>query len=197
DADDSGTAKTTLNDNTAITEAARALNHAATAGVMLYRRTDVYQAGNPTTANGVNYNFQDLFTAAGIPGLELNTDALQEQLIGRTINLTKANTNFDSAVAVVIAQSIQDVGGGVEIPVDWGNSTELRETNAGFRQYGSGQNTSAAFGGTVSFSDKPKGEIGTYQNGLDKITGTAKMSAYLIYDNNTAQWKLVRVKNEE
>ena len=37
---------------------------------------------------------------------------------------------------------------------------------------------------------------GRYDNGADRITGTAKMSAYLLYDNVTQKWKLIWVKYE-
>ena len=163
--------------------------------IPLYRRTDIYLS--PTDSP-----FWKLFD--GTLGIEQKTDANKEQLIGRIIQLTKASTNYDVARLVVIAQSIKDVGGNVDIYVDRdedGDVTDSPEAeaakkNSGYWKYGDSKDVSAIFGDIPSLDNKVTAKKGRYDNGADRITGTAKMTAYLLYDNVTQKWKLIWVKYE-
>ena len=166
--------------------------------IPLYRRTDIYLA--PAESQ-----FWKLFD--GSLGIEQKTDANKEQLIGRIIQLTKASTNYDVARLVVIAQSIKDVGdasGNVEIYVDRDEDGDVTDTpdaeaakkNSGYWKYGDNKDVNSIFGSIPSLDNKVKAKKGRYDNGADRITGTAKMSAYLLYDNVTQKWKLIWVKYE-
>lgn len=161
----------------------------------IYRRSDIFR----------NLGTGDFWTQF-IPD-SATTDAQQEQRICRFINLTKVhNQGFDSAIVVVMAQSIKDVGGGVVLPVDWDEDGEpgsrsdanMAATNAGLRTY-DGTDASTLFGvGTVPAGNADvTADYGQYDMGVDKITGTAKMTAYFKYDNVQKKWKLIRVKHEE
>lgn len=163
----------------------------------IYRRSDIFRV--PSSVTG----FWEQF----IPPTTATTDAQQEQRICRFINLTKVhNQGFDSAIVAVIAQSIKDVGGGVVLPVDWdedGNpgsrsDANVAATNAGLRTY-DGKDASTLFGvGTVPAGNADvTADYGRYDMGVDKITGTVKMTAYFKYDNVQKKWKLIRVKHEE
>ncbi|MBR2425708.1 MAG: hypothetical protein IKB16_03105 [Lentisphaeria bacterium] len=160
----------------------------------IYRRSDIFRSENAA--------FWEQF----VPAASAN-DAEEEERICRFINLTKVNKQgFDSAVIGVIAQTIKDVGGDVEIPVDWdengdpGSRTDdtMAATNAGLRS-NNGRTAVAMFGtGTVpGGSVSEEAAFGTYNPGVDKITGTAKMTAFFKFDNVAMKWKLVRVKHEE
>ena len=136
-------------------------------------------------------------------------DANQEQLIGRIIQLTKASTNYDVARLTVIAQSIKDIdtgGTSVEFPVDLDEDGDVTDTpdsdtakkNMGFWQYGKNQDASKTFNVSIpSLGKTVTAKNGKYDIGVDKITGTSIISAYMIYDNVTMKWKLLWVKHEE
>ena len=162
----------------------------------LFRRSDIFRTTNP--------NFWGQF----IPS-SCETDVSQEERICRFINLTKVhNQGFDSAVVVVLAQSIKDVGGGVEIPVDWdengdpGSRSDANRAamNAGFLSY-DGKTAEYLFGTSAvaipAANASEAAAFGKYDIGVDKITGTAKMLAFYKYDNIAKKWKLIRVKHEE
>ena len=105
---------------------------ADTASVRLYRRSDVYQSPS-------NSGFWDLIEKNPVDGTTaLTTDAQQEQLIGRIIGLTEARTMPDSAIVIVLAQTIQDIGGGTTVYHDWngdGTINNVRFTTATAESY--------------------------------------------------------------
>ena len=166
--------------------------------IPLYRRTDIY-------LSPAESQFWKLFD--GSLGIEQKTDANKEQLIGRIIQLTKASTNYDVARLVVIAQSIKDVGdasGNVEIYVDRDEDGDVTDTpdaeaakkNSGYWKYGANKDVQAIFGNIPGLDNKVMAKKGRYDNGADRITGTVKMTAYLLYDKVTQKWKLIWVKYE-
>lgn len=163
----------------------------------LFRRSDIFR----------NLDTVD-FWKQFIPD-SATTDAQQEQRICRFINLTKVNKQgYESAIIVVIAQSINDVGDSVKLPVDWdedGNpsgrsNADLAAVNAGLRT-NDGKTAATLFGATVGnvpgAGDEVTATFGTYDPGVDKITGTVKKSAYFKYDSSVNKWKMIRVKHEE
>lgn len=186
----------------ALTKSKTRLKALGVSGNILNRRSDIYASTNNT--------FWKLFThMPDNDDAELSTDALQEQIIGRIIQLTEASAAYDSAVVVILAQTIQDVGGTVypDLNEDGLTATTLSntaKTNLGFRAY-DGTDASTYFtlpsALTRAEGDDPtKGitaTLGHYDNGADKITGECLLIARLLYDKVKGKWKVVQVKYGE
>ena len=180
----------------------KALGAPSKNGMPLFRRSDLYLLKTGS-------DFWKLFDGSLWPAGTLMNDANQEQLIGRIIQLTKASTNYDVARLTVIAQSIKDIdtgGTSVEFPVDLDEDGDVTDTpdsdtakkNMGFWQYGKNQDTRKTFNESIpSLGKTVTAKNGKYDIGVDKITGTSIISAYMIYDNVTMKWKLLWVKHEE
>ena len=180
----------------------KALGAPSKNGMPLFRRSDLYLLKTGS-------DFWKLFDGSLWPAGTLMNDANQEQLIGRIIQLTKASTNYDVARLTVIAQSIKDIdtgGTSVEFPVDLDEDGDVTDTpdsdtakkNMGFWQYGKNQDASKTFNVSIpSLGKTVTAKNGKYDIGVDKITGTSIISAYMIYDNVTMKWKLLWVKHEE
>ena len=183
--------------------------------VRLFHRSDIYLAPadapfwtlleklptNGTTAFAGNYTY--------------GRDAVFEQLVGRFIGLTSANSMPDSAIVIVLAQSIQDMGGGVEVYRDWNNNNTFDNdynlstgTNAGMTaglRSGYYFQASNAAGATITdpgfftthfpkVKEKIETKFGRYENGADRITGETKLEARLQYDQVQRKWKIVQVR---
>ena len=148
----------------------------------------------------------------------VKTDAAREELFGRLLNLTKVSHFVDDVTILVIAQTIQDVGGenGAEALIikDWNMDGAdpfdanvkaeegLGFTNAGYRRYQGiweDENDSYYF---INESDPAlqnleyqiKAKMGQYDNGADQITSEAKIRASVYYDDTapagTNHWKI-------
>ena len=169
--------------------------------VKLYRRTDIYQA--PSGAA-----FWDMMSKSPVDGSDLTTDAQQEQLIGRTIGLTTADTTPDSATVIVLAQSIKDMGGNADVYPDWdengsvsGNTgTDKAKLKAGYYSYaedGSSITNPGFFPVPSNIPNKVTAKFGRYDNGADRITGETRLVGRLLYDRVQGKWKIVQVQNED
>ena len=158
------------------------------------RRTDIYKAEELRAA--LTDNLSD-------------TDAGREELIGRILNLTRVSHFVDDVTVLVLAQTIQEIGDGVQVFKNWNDddtdsdvlNSEAREgvgfMNAGYRRYQ--QNRPGNF---VKSSDSALNNlpcwitttIGKYDNGADRITSEAKIRASVYYDENapegTNRWKI-------
>ena len=143
-----------------------------------------------------------------VDGSALTTDAQQEQLIGRTIGLTTADTTPDSATVIVLAQSIKDMGGNADVYPDWdengsvsGNTgTDKAKLKAGYYSYaedGSSITNPGFFPVPSNISNKVTAKFGRYDNGADRITGETRLVGRLLYDRMQGRWKIVQVQNED
>ena len=165
---------------------------------VLYRRSDIYQTGSSHTDfwNLIEKDPRDGTTA-------LNKDAEQEQLMGRIIGLTTVNSAPDSATVIVLAQSIQDLGGGAVVYRTWNTDSSKKKQEAGYYFYkeSSGASADPEDPGFFSTPTLPGDEItahyGRYDNGADRITGETKMVARLLYDHVAGKWKIIQVKYED
>ncbi len=164
-----------------------------------YNRSDIF--GSDSADSGEH--FWMLFTK--IDDLELETDAMQEQIIGRTINLFKADSSHDAAGVVAMAQTIKDIGGSTvytdlnEDGLTGSSLTAKGKINLGFMRY-DGAEAYKWFGGAAPSKNPTNGistTIGKYDNGADQITGECKVIAQLLYDRDENRWKVVQVKYEE
>lgn len=182
--------------------------------VRLFRRSDIYL----TPATAAN-NFWDLTEKSPYDGTALNDsattayfkDAFQEQLLCRIIGLTDARTMPDSAVMIVMAQTIQDVGG-TTVYRDWGGDGTIGNGStvptaakarlaAGYNYIATNKNTpeNPGFFPTANFKffDTITAEFGRYDNGADRITGETILRAQLQYDREQGRWKIVQVMYED
>ena len=165
---------------------------------VLYRRSDIYQTGSGHT------DFWNLIEKDPRNGTtDLNKDAEQEQLMGRIIGLTTVNSAPDSATVIVLAQSIQDLGGGAVVYRTWNTDSSKKKQEAGYYFYkeSSGASADPEDPGFFSTPTLPGDEItahyGRYDNGADRITGETKMVARLLYDHVAGKWKIIQVKYED
>ena len=181
--------------------------------VRLFNRSDIFFA--PKDAAFWDLIEKEPVAAADAEGTPLTTDAQQEQLIGRFIGLTTANTMPDSATVIVLAQTIRDVGG-ITVYRDWGDNGAFATTTlsvstsypklqkaglaAGYYYRATNSNTVANpgfFPTPTSLSDVIETKFGRYENGADQITGETKLMAMLQYDQTEGKWKIVQVKYED
>ncbi len=162
----------------------------------MYNRSDIFG----TTAGS---GFWKIFTDAPV-----KTDAMQEQIIGRTLNLFKTGNTYEVATVVAIAQTIKDVGGGkVYLNLNEDGKEKTYYSNLGLWAYNANANVSAIFGSLPSVpapSNNPDDvtelsnvAIGEYDLGADQITGECVVIAHLVYDKEDSRWKVVQVKYEE
>lgn len=187
--------------------------------VRLFRRSDIFLTPETATNNFWNLIEKNPYeTTEGGELKELTTDTLQEQLICRIIGLTEAYTMPDSATVVVMAQTIQDVGGGAKVYKDWNlnkkfdasstistSSTlgKLAGLHAGYYYIKPNDpdttfRNPGFFTGKIptSIKDEIEAQYGRYDNGADRITGETLLQARLQYDRVQGKWKIVQVKYE-
>lgn len=93
------------------------------------------------------------------PALDRNKDAMQEELVGKFINLTKASQSANSYVVIVVAQAIKDLGH----PLG----------SNGFNFYNSDGNKDGIF------SDVFNAKVGTYDSDADIVLSTQKLVAVI------------------
>lgn len=135
------------------------------------------------------------------------TDAEREQLIGKVINLTKADATNEINV-VILAQTIKDIGpesGTITVQKFWGKDSE-RYRRAGYRrsprqtesnpQWTTLDNIPNAItnlgGDNILPISKTRGQ---YANGADQITGEAKLVVIMYKDNGI--WRIRRYEYAE
>ena len=135
----------------------------------------------------------------------VQTDAEREQIIGKVINLTKAESTNEINV-VILAQTIKDIGpesGAITIQKYWGSNDNQRYRRAGYlrapRQTESNPKwtkltlpSGFSLAESASITGKARG---TYKNGADLITGEAKL-VVIMYKNNGV-WKIRRYEYAE
>ena len=134
------------------------------------------------------------------------TDAMEEQIIGRTINLMKIDSTVKGATAILLVQTLKDSGNDITVFKDWDsngqiaggdkktpNDTTIAHFQAGYRRFSDVDESEP------SFFQPPKthyeqiiGFKGSYQNGADTITGETKVIITLDFDTVTQKWKMVK-----
>ncbi len=136
------------------------------------------------------------------------SDAEREQLIGKVINLTKAETTNEINV-VILAQTIKDIGpesGKISVRKYWGQTDDQCYRRAGYLRSPRQTETNPKWTkitlpsgaedeikvGSVPLTDKEKGK---YKNGADQITGEAKLVVIMYKDNGI--WRIRRYEYAE
>ena len=161
------------------------------------RRTAVFPTSYPTSTNQM-----DLIIPKNVP------DAQAEEIFSRVVNLLKWNRQqTKSAMILVLAQSIKDVGGvTLERNMPEKDIDLLRD--AGFLKYSSGNvstdnsiPTGMTAAGIRSSYEKRSVALKQYDNFYDQITGEAKILVRLEWDesanDNKGAWKVTRKEYEE
>ena len=134
------------------------------------------------------------------------TDAEREQLIGKVINLTKADATNEINV-VILAQTIKDIGpetGTIAVQKYWGKTKDQRYRRAGYLRSPRQTETNPKWTKitppsstdldveSILLNDKKRGE---YKNGADQITGEAKLVVIMYKDNGI--WRIRRYEYAE
>ncbi len=165
-----------------------------------WRRTDFLAAPKTRHSDDVNdilypirQNYDDI------------SDAMEEQIIGRTINLMKVDSTVKGATAILVVQTLKDSGDGVTIFKDWDSDgkiaggkgkpedSTIAHHQAGYRRFEDvDENTQSFFTPPKNHSEKVTGIKGIYQNGADTITGEAKVVITLDFNTETQKWEVVR-----
>jgi len=145
-----------------------------------------------------------LVLSGGLYGLTQNKDALQEEIIGKFINLTKA-TIADEFTIIAIAQTIKDVGGksgaSIVINKDINGDSDVSDTNLdgtaadpGYFWNGS-VSTAAALPGLVDETITGC-KIGQYDLGADEILSEQKVLC-VVRKTSAGKWEILRYEYVE
>lgn len=148
------------------------------------------------------------------------TDAMEEQIIGRTVNLMKVDSSVKGATAILVVQTLKDSGNNTTVYKDWDGNGKISSTTSGdeLTNYGKDSVRNLQLqSGYRRFSDRkstdkpffqppvtqkeiiqtgPSGR-GTYQNGADSITGEVKVVVTLDFDTATQKWKMTKYEYAE
>lgn len=134
----------------------------------------------------------------------------REQYAARFMNLLDADPlPEDHVYIIIVAQVIRDVGGAPKL-VDWNKNgefdssavnitAEAKYLSTGYvrkKLDGSGYEL---IGAPASFKelDNTLSQIGTYEPGVDKITGETKLIVEMVRDRKTMKWKTTRFRYVE
>ena len=136
---------------------------------------------------------------------EAKSKLVREQYATRFMNLFKADDNDEYVYIIVLAQSIKDVGG-VPAFVDWNGDGEYDPSNDGVtispaanylktgyvrkKLYDSGYERIGTVEKVKETISSPLPAVGTYDHGVDKITGETKLIVEMAKDANTGKWKI-------
>ena len=144
------------------------------------------------------------------------TDAMEEQIIGRTVNLMKIDSAVKGATAILVVQTLKDSGNNVTVFRDWNSDGKISAANkasdaekesmigqlqSGYRRFTDLDDDDKPFyqppdHNTEKVMTGPRGK-GTYQNGADTITGETKVIVTLDFDTATQKWKMVKYEYAE
>lgn len=148
-------------------------------------------------------------------GGQNKTDAQEEQIIGRFINLVKVNSTPKKLKAIMIVQTLRDAGDAVTVK-DWNNdgkiaqisSANLRkeENTAAQFQAGYRKFSDAAEDNVSMFANPPNGVLleaivdaqkGRFDAGADAITGETKVIIDLEFNQTEGTWGVVKYEYAE
>lgn len=133
------------------------------------------------------------FQTYGSANVSLNTDAKQEEIIGKIVNLTE-NVKNDYFTVVVLAQSIKDVGGGATVNIDLNYYGQIDSsiTENGYDIDGDGRTNSSGISEIVSDC-----QFGVYDQYADQILASQKVIAQIYRDPNTKTYKILKFEYYE
>lgn len=176
-----------------------------------FRRTDFLAASKGTKTK------EDKLHPIRQFGEEFTTDAREEQIIGRTVNLMKVDSTVNGATAILLVQMIKD-SGPATVFKDWNGDGKIDDQDADDNRK---NHTTQLLSGYRRFSDRDSndkafflppeeqkekihtkdltstGGKGTYQNGADTITGEVKVAVTLEFDTAKQKWKMVKYEYAE
>ncbi len=116
-------------------------------------------------------------------GLGQTNDAKKEAIIGKVINLTKADL-VEEYTVIVIAQAIKDVGNGVVKKVDLNKDGDGDDSNV---------SVTGVYPTAENFDEtRPAAAYGTYDIFVDEIIGEQKIIAIVKYDSTLSKFRIVR-----
>ena len=125
-----------------------------------------------------------------------DTDAAQEEIIGKTINLFSAEYSSPNIIElIVVAQSIRDVDGDqVKLSVEK-NKDNFADPQHGTPDYADLADDGAimmpcAYGRFDMLEHKTDSDLNVY---FDEITGEVKMFVRLYYDAATGQMRILKI----
>lgn len=148
------------------------------------------------------------------------TDAMEEQIIGRTVNLMKVDSSVKGATAILVVQTLKDSGNNTTVYKDWDGNGKISSTisgdelthygrdsvrnlqlQSGYRRFSDRKSTDKPFFQPPVTQKEiiqtgPSGK-GTYQNGADSITGEVKVVVTLDFDTATQKWKMTKYEYAE
>lgn len=180
----------------------KALYDQVEASNRFFRRSDIlaFNAASLSTLTWEYFNHLKI----GI-GKSNATDAMDEQIIGRSINqMSVEHTKVKSIKALLVVQTLRDRGKST-IRKDWnldgktGDTLNLRASNyllaqlqAGYRRFSDADKNSKIFATYDGLKENINAEDWKFDPGADSITGEAKILATLVYDSTTQKWKITR-----
>lgn len=146
------------------------------------------------------------------------TDAMEEQIIGRTVNLMKIDSSIKGATAILVVQTLKDSGSNTTVYKDWDNDGKIipekpvngkvldltnknLQLQSGYRRFSDRESADKPFfqppeTQKETIKTGPFGK-GTYQNGADSITGEVKVVVTLDFDTATQKWKMTKYEYAE
>ena len=148
------------------------------------------------------------------------TDAMEEQIIGRTVNLMKVDSSVKGATAILVVQTLKDSGNNTTVYKDWDGNGKISSTTtqdelinyekdsvrnlqlqSGYRRFSDRKSTDKPFFQPPETQKEiiQTGDFGrgTYQNGADSITGEVKVVVTLDFDTATQKWKMTKYEYAE
>lgn len=143
-----------------------------------------------------------LFNFDGTGAIQ-NTDAKKEEIIGKFINLTKANI-ADEFTVICLAQTIKDVGSsggsGITITKDLNGDGSVTGANfdgtasdPGYYWNGSAKTFAAALPGPGLVDESIANcKLGKYDLGADEILAEQKIMAVIRRNQSTLKWEIIK-----
>ncbi len=187
----SGTGSGTLLDyNSDVTNIATAINTGT--GVKPYKTRA--QLARLTNLYGL--------TGASASGINQNTKAKKDEIIGKIINLTKAGAS-DTVTVIAIAQSIRDVGAtaGITIRKDLNQNGTISNATTESMQgdniakiaVGYRDNNNVDMAPSIpDFYETKSCTLGKYDIGMDEILAEQKIMATVYRESATGKWMILR-----
>ena len=183
---------------------AKALYDSVAGNNRFFRRSDIL-AFNPASGSS-GLSWEPFTRLRPNPAKSGTTDAMDEQVIGRCINLMSVEqTKVKSIKALLVVQTLRDRGK-VSIRKDWNNNGKTGETlnlrasnhmdaqlQAGYRRFSDAGDDGKIFATYDQLKENVNAtNEGRFDPGADTIIGEAKILATLEYDQATQKWKIMR-----
>ena len=173
-------------------------------GAILKNRAEILRKTDTTSKiSGLRSEFcsNDIGGSSATPPITMQNKAEREQFICKFINLTKAEP-ADSVTVVVLAQSVKDVAG--TFYKDWNsngsNNEKTLDTDNAKKAYGywSFDGNFKMYVPAICTAQPINAVKGTYEPGIDTITGESKLIATLYWDpvaqGTSGRWVVQRIE---